>query len=240
MRLSLFLALLLWLGLWGSSQAQTRVPLYTYYDEAPFALDRPDNWTQRLAEHLTQASRGKYLFTPTALPRRRLDRLLAQPGWNGVVAWGNPEFFPNVPTQQLRWSHSYLYDADLVVSRRERPVRFQGPPSLYGLRLGAVLGRQLNDFEDSIRAGLIVREDAPSTLSNLKKLRAGRIDCTLIQRTALPGLRQSFPDLEQWLYISPTPRRAFSRHFAVEPGQQALFEFLQTASLQMPANLFNH
>ncbi|WP_028455013.1 hypothetical protein [Chitinilyticum litopenaei] len=232
------LALLLVSATSTLARAQIALPLYTDYEEPPYATAQPDNLTSQLAAYLTTASKGAYRFTAVQVPRRRLDALVATPDWKGVIAWGNPNFFSNLPGGSLLWTSSYMKDTDLVVSLRSKPVNYSGPQSVTGLRVGAIRGWQLNDLDQAIRSGLIRREYAPTGIANLKKLRAGRVDFILLQGSSMPYYRREFPDLDDWIYISPTPRREFTRHFAVAPLEGKLYEFLQSTASTMPADLF--
>ncbi|MBE9607917.1 substrate-binding periplasmic protein [Chitinilyticum piscinae] len=227
---------LLW-ALLGHAAAVQHIPLYTYYDDSPFGLAHPDNLTADLADYLSDASQGRYRFEPVQLPRKRLDQELEKPDWQGVVAWGNPDFFSNLPLGRLRWTGPYSHDADLIVSSKSRPVDYRGPESLTGLTFGAILGRQLGDLTPAIQAGKIRREDATSQSANLRKLQAGRIDVTQLQQSALPHLRREYPELDRWLYISQPPRDVFTRHLGVNPANTELYDFLQSAIRGVPKEL---
>ncbi|WP_157314968.1 ABC transporter substrate-binding protein [Chitinibacter sp. GC72] len=212
-----------------------QIPLYTYYDEPPFALDQPGNLTAQLASWLSSHSAGRYQFVPVQLPRKRLDLVIGQqPQWRGVVVWANPVFFHDAMQSKYRWSKPYMQDVNLVVSHRSKPVVFKNAASLHGLRVGAVTGRQLEDFEADIAAGKITREDANSVLSNLKKLKLRRIDATFISASSLGRYRQSISDLDDWLYIAPTPRAVVARHFFIAPNQASLLDFLNEMTKQLP------
>lgn len=226
---------LIWLCVQSSAHAVEQIPLYTYYDEPPFALDQPANLTTKLANWLSDRSAGRYQFVPTQLPRKRLDLVIEhQAQWQGVVAWANPVFFHDPLQLKYLWSKPYMQDVNLVVSHRSKPVEFKNATSLYGLRVGAVIGRQLEDFESDIAQGKITREDANSVLSNLKKLNLHRIDATFISASSLGSYRQQFTDLDHWLYIAATPRGLVERHFFLAPNQATLLDFLNDAAVALP------
>ncbi|WP_410499986.1 hypothetical protein [Chitinibacter sp. S2-10] len=234
-RLGLLLAFLSLPAL--AANAKEVIPFYTYYDEPPYALDQPDNLTNKLASWLSAKSAGSYLFVPTYLPRKRLDMtVINQPQWLGVVAWANPKFFDDVNETRYRWSRTVTSDINLVVSHKAKPVNFSDAKSLYGLKVGAVFGRKLADFEAEIQAGNIIREDAGTALNNLLKLRVQRIDATLISTSALPYYRYRIPDLDQWLFIAPTPRAIVARSLFVDRSQEKLMQFLDRALLALPSD----
>lgn len=215
----------------GSGAAQS-IPLWTYYADPPFAVEHDPagiSLTVKLAAWLSQRSAGRYAFEARQLPRRRLDLLLAQPGWQGVVAWANPVWFRDEAQDKYLWSRPYMRDADLVVSARLTPVRFAGVESLVGLTLGGIAGHRYADLEGLLQAGKIVREDAHKERQNLERLRLGRIQVAFLQASSLPHYRHAIADLDRWLYIAPQPRSVYARHLFTGRGNQALMRFLNAS-----------
>ena len=215
------------LALLAHTAAATEViPLYTYYADLPFAVSGADNITAKLAGWLTQRAQGRYLFVATQLPRRRLDAMIHEPHWNGVVAWANPLWFGEDVHPRNSWSHAYMMDANLVVSLRSHPIVYDSDRSLEGLRLGSVLGFSYPDIEDLIKSVKLVRDEANSELQNLLRLKAGRVQVAFLQASSLPYFQQALPDFEQWAYIAQKPRTVFYRYLFTSQGQPELMTFL--------------
>lgn len=215
----------------GASAAQS-IPLWTYYADPPFAVEADAagvSLTVKLAAWLSQQSAGRYRFEARQLPRRRLDLLLEQPDWQGVVAWANPVWFSDEAQNKYLWSRPYMSDADLVVSSRLRPVRFDGIDSLAGLTFGGIAGHRYADLEALLQAGKIVREDAHKERQNLERLRLGRIQVTFLQASSLPYYRHEIADFDRWLYIARQPRSTYARHLFTGRGNQALMQFLNAS-----------
>lgn len=229
------LAAALLLGGWAvMAAAVTVLPLYTHYDEPPFGVDEPDSLTVWLADFLTRQSAGQYHFVPQYMPRKRLEGgVMTTLGWQGVVAWGAPEFFLD-PDGRYLWSQPYLTDRSLVLSHRRRPVDYKDASSLHGLTIGAVLGRFLTGYEDDIKAGKIRRDDAPSNTQSLQKLKLGRVDVVLLTEAALPYYRREFPDLDSWLYIAPRARSVTQRQLVVSQSGTALLAYLNRSLRKLP------
>ena len=219
-------AFLLSLLLFAAASAAERIPLYTYYADPPFSLTTPHSLTKELAQWLSERSRGRYQFEPVMLPRLRLEMLIAQPTWKGVVAWANPVWLNKSLAARQRWTRPYMTDANLVVSLRSAPVNYVDDHSLEGLHLGTVLGFSYPDLERLINAGLITREDVNGEFQNLLKLKAHRVQAVFLQASSFPYFREQFPDMDQWAYISPKPRTVFERSMFLAPGQPALEAFL--------------
>lgn len=221
------------LALFAAAQAAAgaeSVPLYVGYADPPFSTTRPDSLTVELAAALTARARGRYQFKPVQLPRKRLNMVLAEPGWKGVVAWANPAWFNDEAMRRHAWSLPYMTDANLVVSLRSRPVEYtdQGN-SLAGLRLGCIAGQRYPDLERLFKAGQVERNDVASELQNLQKLRLGRIDAALVQASSMPYFRQALPDLDLWLHVAHNPRNSFKRFLFTNRRHAAMVAFLNGA-----------
>jgi polar amino acid transport system substrate-binding protein len=214
--------------LWAASPvlAAERIPLYSYYNDAPLAAGHPDSLTDQLAAWLTARANGRYEFIPTQLPRRRLVLMLKQPRWPGVVAWANPRWFGEVAHPHQSWSKPYMIDANMVVSLQSKPLDYLDDSSLAGQRVGSVQGFNYVDIDRMIASGAVLRDDADSELRNLMKLKQQRVRVAFLQAISLPYFRKQYPDLDQWLHVSAKPRTVFLRHFFSAPGQPDLAAFL--------------
>jgi len=225
------------LTLFGAGAAATEtIPLFTYYADPPFAVEQDqgtgvdkDSLTVQLADWLSEQSKGRYRFEPRQLPRRRLNLVLDQPNWRGVVAWANPVWFRDEAQRKFLWSQPYMSDADLVVSPKAKPVRFEGIQSLSGLVLGGVAGHRYADLEPLLQTGEIVREDAHKEMQNLQKLKYKRIQVAFLQASSLPYYRHEIGDLDLWLHIADKPRSTYNRHFFTNRENQKLLEFLDSS-----------
>ncbi|MES2127043.1 MAG: transporter substrate-binding domain-containing protein [Pseudomonadota bacterium] len=191
------------------------IPLYVIYEGAPFAPDQPGSLSDKLATNLNEQAKGRYLFVPTALPRKRVEVLMDDPNWRGVVAWVNPEFFGDRSHTKYLWSAPLYTDSNLVLSRRGSPVDYKTPLSLRGLRVGTIDSFRHPDLEPLFAGGGSMRADVHARSQNMFKLRAGRIDAVLMQASAMAQLRRDHPDLEQWAHIARQPQAVYQRHLLV-------------------------
>jgi len=209
-----------------SVAAEQTVPLYTYYTDPPFFVSLEHNKTTQLADWLTQKASGRYRFQAIYLPRRRLNFIISQPNWQGVVAWANPSWFDDNSQSLYLWSRPFMQDIDLIASNRNKPIDFENSDSLNGLVFGGILGRRYHDFDLQVNQGKFRREDTVDIYQNLQKLKAGRIDVILLQGSNVSYLRQIYPDLDQWLYIAPKPRAVIQRHLFTNAENRELMSFL--------------
>jgi polar amino acid transport system substrate-binding protein len=217
------LAVLLLLGPVVPARSTETIPLYSYYVDLPFASGPPGSVTDKLAHWLTQRSGGRYHFVPTQLPRRRIELLVQQPNWPGVVAWANPRWFSD---ERLSWSRNYMLDANLVVSPLAQPLDYSDDGALAGQSIGTVRGFSYTGIDELIQSGKLTRDDADSELRNLARLKAGRLQVAFLQASSLRYFREQYPDLDQWLYIAAKPRTLFERAFFTASGRPELLAFL--------------
>ncbi|NRR33547.1 ABC transporter substrate-binding protein [Oxalobacteraceae bacterium] len=205
------------------------IPLYVGYADPPLGTERSDSLTLRLAAQLSVRSQGRYHFVAMQLPRNRLNLLIARPNWKGVVAWANPVWFKDEGMRRYAWSQPYMRDANLVVSNRQNPLEYSTPASLLGTRLGCISGQRYAEFDALFREGRIIRDDVPSELQNMLKLRLGRVDAVLVQASSMPYLRQVIPDLDNWLHIARTPRGVFQRYLFTNRDNADMLIYLNSA-----------
>ncbi|WP_158568054.1 MULTISPECIES: transporter substrate-binding domain-containing protein [unclassified Duganella] len=205
--------------------AAESVPLYVYYSDPTFAAGAPGSLTDKMAAWLTQRSNGRYQFVATQLPRRRLELMMEQPHWPGVVAWANPRWFAAAGARQ-GWSRYYMVDANLVASLRSAPLEYVDDSSLYGQNIGTVQGYTYKNLEPLVKDGKLVRDDADTELRNLLKLQQHRVPVAFLQASSLPRFHRQFADLDRWLYLSARPRTVFERAFFTAPNQPELLDFL--------------
>jgi len=224
----------------SASWAAELVPLYLYNTPPPLNTNTPGNLSDHLAQRLTEASGGKYRFKATFLPRKRLDILVASKRWRGAVIWANPEWFDDRQRRRYLWSHPLATDYNLVASHRLKPVKYDGPASLKGLRLGGVLGHVYPEFESMLNHGEIIREDTRDYELNLLKLQSQRIDVTFLPASSLTAYTRKFPDLPNWLHIAATPRSTFHYYIFCDRSEAKLMSYLNTQISQLKLDTVWH
>ncbi|NRR33549.1 transporter substrate-binding domain-containing protein [Oxalobacteraceae bacterium] len=209
--------------------ARETIPLYVGYADPPFGTQRDDSLTIRLAARLSAYSNGRYEFRAMQMPRHRLNLLLAQPGWKGVVAWANPVWYKDESMRRYAWSQPYMRDADLVVSNRSAPMDYNNAASMLGMRVGCIAGHRYVDMDPLFEEGRSIRDDVASELQNLQKLRLGRIDVTLIQASSMAYFREVIPDIDSWLHVARVPRAVYQRYLFTNRDNEEMMGFVNAA-----------
>lgn len=190
------------------SLAQTNRTLtaLSSYAQPPFSYGNSPG-RRGLSELLIQLVQSRIGEGPNiqlqTVPRRRMEVMLGEPGFNGVALFLAPEFLTAAASSGARWSAPVMVDENVVVSTV--PRTFASPSDFAGLRLGGISGHIYPVFGPHVEAGRIHREDAPDHISNLKKLCLGRVDFLVMSRSEFsasamlatcgrPYLSQAFPD----------------------------------------------
>lgn len=220
----------------AAAGAVEKISLYSHYTTAPFAVEGVPpqlSYTVRLAAWLTAQSAGRYLFEARQMPRLRLNRIVAQADWQGVVAWANPLWFADPERQRFLWSSALMTDRNVLVSRQVDHVLFPVQEPALPLRLGGISGHFYADLEPFIQRGLLLREDAQNDLSNVLKLQHGRVDIVVVQASSLAYLHTQMTDFDQWASVSPTLQPSYQRYLFTSTANPQLMAFLQQALLQL-------
>lgn len=218
-----------------SAQATERIEVWTYHTSPPFANEQSTGLSEALVELLNEhpSNHARYFFALSQLPRRRLDARLAE-NRPGVLLWATPTFFPPTLVARARWTSPLLCDTQDFVSPASHPFDYEGPASLYGQRLGGVLGHYYQTLQDDIDKGRIRREDVHSDLQNLHKLLSGRIDVALLPRSA----RYFYETTEippARLHVSDVPLYTFQRHILITSSlNPAATQFIQQLITDLP------
>lgn len=127
---------------------------------------------QALAKELGQQASFR------VVPRKRVGPSL-QNGEADMICLYQREWLPG----PFRWSRPFLVNADVVVTHRDQP-RPTSIAALAGQSIGTILGFRYPELETRLGSAL-VRDDAPNSTSNLRKLEAGRIHHAVVNQLYL-------------------------------------------------------
>lgn len=125
---------------------------------------------------LAQKLGRQAIFTP--LPRKRIVMAL-EAGQADLICMYLPAWLPG----KFQWTHGFYPVSEVVVTdttaRQPRDLR-----DLSGQPVATVLGYYYPEFEQALGSGF-VRDDGPSSSSNLRKMAAGRLHHAITQRDTL-------------------------------------------------------
>jgi polar amino acid transport system substrate-binding protein len=217
----------------SSAFAAGTVSIYTYHNHPPFVLEAGKGLSYDLADYLNRKSKGNPTFKIEVVTRPQLDKLLASPDFNGVVAWIAPEWVKDKEKSTYLWTNAVMEDANVILSSTKARVDYKDPGSLKGKNFGGIAGHKYAGIDDLVAAGAIKREDAEKERNNLRKLEAGRIDATLLPRSTANYLLTEM-ELGSKVYVAPTVQSSYLRMILVPKKSPELQKLLNEAVTEMP------
>lgn len=199
-RACLFVAVALCLTILPPARAQVRPLVFAFgeHNEAPFAVVEGGRLTggfalsfgQALAARLGREARFRFV------PRNRIPAEIGAGGVDAYCLAARP-YYPAFAAD--RFTQPLFTDQDVILLS----ASFSGPAelaALKGARVGAVLGYLYPpEVEGMFTQGGAERIDARNAVSNLRKLRTGRLDAAILPLASLthalhqdPALARSF------------------------------------------------
>jgi len=199
------------------------VRLFAYHLKPPFLnnLATRDGLYFDFAELLSLRAPGLRFHTEY-LPRRRLDQELAAGRLDGLVLGVHPTWFRDHERKLYLWSPPFMRDADVVVSRHEKPITYSGPESLIGMHLALPRGYYYLGVDELVRSGAIHRVDSESEETALMMMSLGRADASIITRRTLYALLAKRPGLRGKFHVAAQAHDEFDRHILVPRELAAL------------------
>lgn len=207
----------------GTQPPANVVIAFDYHSYPPYIIaDRGDAGISR--EWVSFMNR--YLTT-TQLQHAQIDRpslnALLQKGEPMLVLWANPNWFRRFP--KLKPSMPILFDGDMLVSSRERPVIQLVPQA--GKRLCSIKGYVYPTIEPWMQNGALQRIERDSTQACVEAILENDADVALMNRSQwlfMPERERK----QQW-HMIPEPIDAFARHVLIASEYESLLPEINTA-----------
>ncbi len=212
-----------WMAILSAPAAGAEFILYAYHLKPPYIIDRDKqtgiyyDLARLLGERIDQ-----HTFRVVYLPRRRLEHDLELGRLQGMVIGVNPSWFKDESRTRYLWSPSMLHDEDIVVSRPDAPLAYEGPESLVGKNIGLSLGYYYYGVDELARAGRLTRDDAVNEETSLDKLLRGRVDAAIVTRRTLDYVIGHRPEWQNRFHIARKPHDAFDRMILIPKEYAAL------------------
>lgn len=212
------------------------VVLYAYHLKPPFITDL-EHRQGLYFDFADYANRklGRPALRLEYEPRRRLERHVFSPDFDGAVIGVSPIWFKDKDESRFLWTPPLMHDRDEVVSRRRQPVEYTGPRSLDGKIFGAASGYYYFGVDELVKKGKIRREDTVSEQQNLHKLLLGRLDFAIVSRSTFDYLMRQ-PGQAGRFYLSPKPHDDYERRILIAPNRPELLTELTPLMEAMPGD----
>jgi len=230
MKIQKYILILLLLFGWlvAPIKAET-IKVYTYHVHPPFITGVNEGYSYSLVRVLNRHSGAKYNFELEPMPRKTLDEKIKTPdSW--IVIWGNPIWFGDKEEKKYLWV-DILKDANMIISRSDNQVRYNGPPSLVGYKFGGVSGHRYVGIDSLVEEGMINRIDGSNEINNVNDLLEGKLDVILLPRSTIIHFIRKLR-LFGKLYLAAEAHQIFVRKFMIPIGSDELKSFLARVSFE--------
>ncbi|MFD2205542.1 hypothetical protein [Kiloniella antarctica] len=215
------------------AQVTEIIPLITYHSHVPFVTSTNHGLTYDLATYLTEKSNGRYKFQVRTMSRPRVDTLITS-ARTFVVPWVDPIWLNDLKETKYLWTEKTLIPGEnVVISRQNNKINYDGPKSFTGLKFGGVRGHHYVEIDDFIsQTENTVRIDSDRHLSNIQKLINGLIDVTVMPTSAANYFFSEL-DLSDSLFIATTPHSTYNRKILITNERKDIRDFLDQITLKM-------
>ncbi|KQV53939.1 MULTISPECIES: ABC transporter substrate-binding protein [unclassified Duganella] len=208
------LLLLAWPA-WGVAATYTA---YNTYLNPPFVQADGRGLAAELVSALNRHM-GEDQFVLENVPRARFLAMAGRSNKriDGIALFLSPGFLDEALAKRYDWSAPLFLDHNVVLFKAGNVPASDLPASLRGMRFGAVRGHVYRFLDSMERRGELHIEEVGDEANNLRKLLAGRIDFTVVNRLHFRALAEASPELQQ-LVAAPEPGGDFLRHILLSPS----------------------
>lgn len=199
---------------WGAAASYTA---YNTYLHPPFVRADGGGLAAELVQALNRHM-GDDQFVLENLPRARFLAMAGQgrERIDGIALFLSPTFLKEPLASSYGWSAPLFSDHNVLVFKAGSVPASPMPASLRGLRFGAVRGHVYRFLDGMGRRGELHVDEVGDEMNNLRKLIAGRIDFTVLNRLHFRALAEHSPELRR-LDATPEPGGDFLRHILLSP-----------------------
>jgi polar amino acid transport system substrate-binding protein len=214
---------------------QRYVTAYAYHLKPPFIanLSTEQGLYYDLSRFLSQNS--EYEFYTVFVPRKRIDKLLANNQLDGIVIGVNPKWFADVQQEKYRWTQSFFTDKDEFISLKSQPFDYTGADSLAGKTLAGVRGFVYANIEPALAQNSMRRFNTIGEEEVINMILMGRANTGIVSRSTFDYLIPRIPDMQN-LHISAQPHDKFERKILVPKNNPKLYAEIELKLAQLQQN----
>lgn len=208
--------------------ATEKVNIYIYHLKPPYIeqLELETGLYFEIVE-LFNRFQNKYHFVPQFVPRKRLNREIANNTLDGMILGVHPVWFKDKEQSKYLWTAPLLHDQDEFVSPIKLPFNYLGDDSIINKNIGGVRGYHYFRLAPALKSGKAKFTPTSSELQLLEMLIKERLDLAVISRATLNYYFNIHPDWREKVYFSKTPHETYYR------------AMLSPKSLNEPFNIIN-
>ena len=222
----------------GAIAAEVMLTAINTYRYPPFIYPDGSGLCDVLVRHLNQQLKGRYRFELQHLPRMRLRRAhLDTPlHFDAVGLMLAPSFIDDDGRSRYLWSTPIFEDYNVLVFAGATPPPVHLLSDLKGKRYGTVRGYRYMGLESMIADGVVQLDLTNDEHSNLRKLLAGRIDFTQMNRFMFRNVTSETEFAGKLSSVRTPGPNSFTRHLFVARDRPELLAALNEALATLPCN----
>lgn len=128
-----------------------------------------------------------------------------------------PEWMQGKPG--LLWSAPVMAQEDVLISPAGSPLEYTGIAGLHGKQIGCIRNYRYPSIEPLFSKGDAYRYDVNKDILLLRMVKAGRVDCAVLDRRTTYWMIRNNDDLTAAdFHIAATPVDSVDLHFVFKPG----------------------
>ena len=189
-----------------------KVYVYVYHLKPPYIeqLELETGLYFELIE-LFNSFQDKYQFIPQFVPRKRLNREIANDTLDGMILGVHPVWFKDKEKIKFLWTKPLLNDRDEFISPVTKPFNYLGEVSLYNMNIGGVRGYHYFRVAPVLKKRKAKLTPTSSELQLLEMLIKKRLDVAVISRATLNYYFNLYPQWRDLVYFSKVPHEQYYR-----------------------------
>lgn len=206
-----------------------KVYVYVYHLKPPYIeqLELETGLYFELVE-LFNRSQSKYQFVAQFVPRKRLNREIANNTLDGMILGVHPVWFKDKQKTRFLWTRPLLHDQDEFISHISKPFDYAGKKSLYEKNIGGVRGYHYFRVAPVLKDGKAKLTPTSSELQLLEMLIKQRLDLAVISRATLNYYFSLNPNWRDMVYFSKVPHEQYYRALLSPTSLESQFNIINS------------
>ena len=200
------------------------IVVWNYYNSIPFIVNKNEGLAKDFVDLLNKHSKSEYKFRLSNIPRKRLNVYL-QNNHQGIVLFVNPIWMGKNASTKYLWTEAFMEDQNEIISSSKNKIYFENPNLLKNKTMATIRGRKYKGFAELLKTNEIKNVIVEKEIQSLLLVSLNRADFTTQPKTIVMPLIQKL-NLQEEIFISPTPLFSFTRHIMITRPQYKLHEFL--------------
>ena len=204
------------------SQAQT-YKIYSYHSDAPFHLPKESRDLSRAWVQSFNELNSEVQLELIQISRPKLNEIVKS-GESYLILWANPLWFKS-KDKHVSATDVIFWDADIWLSNKMAPVKYETPQDLVGLTIGGRTGYYYKGVNELVAKQKIIRIDQDTDFKNTESLKNKKIDALVMSRSSYLYWETTDFDIQPF-FSAVSAHDAYTRHILLSRDNQHLIPAL--------------